>query len=82
MYLQLIFFSQYKLYVNFSYQLQLDLAFSDCTFYTEYSSSFVISAELICLSIYALRTDKLYFSSGPRVDENHDMNVFLKYSQQ
>ena len=33
------------------------------------SSSSVISADLICLSIYALRTDKLYFSSGPRVDE-------------
>ena len=33
------------------------------------SSSAVISAELICLSIYALRTDMLYFSSGPGVDE-------------
>ena len=32
------------------------------------SPSSIISAELICLSIYALRTDKLYFSSGPRVD--------------
>ena len=28
---------------------------------TQYSSSSVISADLICLSIYALRTDKLYF---------------------
>ena len=33
------------------------------------SSSFVISAELICLSIYALRKDKLYISSDLRVDE-------------
>ena len=39
-------------------------------------SSSVISAELIYLSIYALRTGKLYFSSGPRVDE-----CILKYSQ-
>ena len=37
--------------------------------YMTLSSSSHISAELICLSIYALRSDKLYFSSGPRVDE-------------
>ena len=33
------------------------------------SSSSVISAELTCLSIYSLRTDKLYFTYGPKVDE-------------
>ena len=60
-----MFYVLYILPPDFTFQRRGCRILQSCPLFmclfTSSSSSSVISADLICLSIYALRTDKLYF---------------------